>query len=92
INKQIEEIRNKIGNINNQIKEKNNEIENYIKQLKGEKVEATSSRPTREEIIEKKKKIAEEKLKSGQRLTFEELLILYGENDKEDGKDSDNIY
>jgi uncharacterized coiled-coil DUF342 family protein len=44
------------------------------------------------EVIEKKKKEIEEKLKQNKRLSFEEFLILYGEVNNSDGKNNSDLH
>jgi len=75
--------------LNTEIKNKSNELNETQRRLKSLQENPVQVNTT--EVIEKKKKSIEEKLKQNKRLSFEEFLILYGEVDNKDGKDNSNI-
>ncbi|MBP1356928.1 MAG: hypothetical protein JZD40_00320, partial [Sulfolobus sp.] len=101
INDQINELVNKNNDLKNKINEKKDELKKYREQLKKIK-EMLKSRNFNEayeqqlknmdkEVIENKRKKAEEKLKNNKRLTFDELLILYYNDKDSNEQDSSNI-
>lgn len=91
INKSRDEIKRKLSEVSEEIRNlvqslintasKINELRERYASLnqKLKEVRIAKTKATEEKIIEEKKKLVEEKRRRGERLTFEDLRILYGE-------------
>ncbi|MEM0113525.1 MAG: hypothetical protein QW253_02920 [Metallosphaera sp.] len=91
LNSQINEKSKEIDELQKQIEAKNKELDELIKKRKSMEQGFTSSRANSIELMEKKKKVAQEKLEKGERLTFEEIYALYGDH-RGNNEDSDNLH
>jgi uncharacterized coiled-coil DUF342 family protein len=76
LNKEKDDLRNKIS-----------EVSQKIKRIREEKTKAREK-----EVLERIKKRAEEKLNKGEKLSYEELIALYGEDvSREDVSDNNRL-
>ncbi|AEB94604.1 MAG: hypothetical protein QXR57_04880 [Metallosphaera sp.] len=91
LNSQINEKSKEIDELQKQIEAKNKELDELIKKRKSMEQGFTSSRANSIELMEKKKKVAQEKLEKGERLTFEEIYALYGDH-RGNNEDGDNLH
>lgn len=86
LKQRIEQKNKEIEDLNSQIEQKNRELEKQVETQK--KMERGVYGGTNDaEVLERKRKVAEEKLKKGERLTFEDFYALYG---AARGKDEDH--
>ncbi|MCY0851069.1 coiled-coil protein, partial [Sulfuracidifex metallicus] len=73
LSSQIEAKSKEIDDLGKQIEAKSKELDELIKARKALEQGVTTSRANIAEIMEKRKKVAEEKLKKGERLSFDEI-------------------
>ena len=92
LKKQVEEVKAKIDELTRKIGELKAQRDSLVAELK--RIQESERMKKEEEIKTMKKRIIEEKIKQGARLSFEDLKILYGEGSSEDGegKDSSNVH
>ncbi|ABP95886.1 MULTISPECIES: coiled-coil protein [Metallosphaera] len=91
LSSQIEAKSKEIDELGKQIEAKSKELDELIKARKAMEQGVTTSRANIAEIMEKRKKVAEEKLKKGERLSFDEIYALYGDH-RGNNEDGDNIH
>ncbi|WP_252896535.1 hypothetical protein [Metallosphaera hakonensis] len=91
LSSQIQNKSKEIDDIQKQIDAKKKELDELTKAKKAMEQGFSISRANVAEVIEKKKKIAEEKLKKGERLSFDEIYALYGDH-RGNNEDGDNIH
>ncbi|MCY0859494.1 MAG: hypothetical protein OWQ54_03600 [Sulfolobaceae archaeon] len=89
LKKQIDELSNKIASLNSQISEKKNILNEKVRALK--QLQEGKQKNAENTILAKKKKEVEEKLKTNKRLSFEEFLILYGNQENGNEKENSDI-
>jgi uncharacterized coiled-coil DUF342 family protein len=85
LKKKIEDLKAKIEEVSKRIQELKSQRDALVNELK--KVQEQERTKKEKLILEQKRKEVETKLKQGERLSFEDLLILYGEGKGENGEE-----
>ncbi|MCQ4349285.1 MAG: hypothetical protein NO126_00315 [Sulfolobales archaeon] len=85
LKKKIEDLKAKIEEVSKRIQELKSQRDALVNELK--KVQEQERTNKEKLILEQKRKEVETKLKQGARLSFEDLLILYGEGKGENGEE-----